>query len=207
MTKILLDMDGVLVDFMSGICKHHGRENPYEHGQNLGVWDVAKYWDMHHIDFWDGVSKEFWNNLTSTQECYALLRFCESKVGDRISILTAPPEKNPIDCANSVEGKLCWLGFRNIKYNVIFTTDKSFCANPKHILIDDADHNVDAFRAAGGKAILIPRPWNSLHDSKLSVMEHVSREWDRIHESERDSGSIGAVNTIKGWVQMCLPLS
>ena len=40
---------------------------------------------------------------------------------------------------------------------------KHFCARPDALLIDDGDHNVEAFRANGGQTILVPRPWNSLH--------------------------------------------
>ena len=43
------------------------------------------------------------------------------------------------------------------------TIRKHFCARPDALLIDDSDHNVEAFLAHGGQAILVPRPWNPLH--------------------------------------------
>ena len=40
---------------------------------------------------------------------------------------------------------------------------KAFCASSDTVLIDDADFNVEAFGEAGGRTILVPRPWNSLY--------------------------------------------
>ena len=40
---------------------------------------------------------------------------------------------------------------------------KHLCAKPGVLLIDDRDKNVADFLGLGAHAILVPRPWNSLH--------------------------------------------
>lgn len=201
-------MDGVLADFIGGICDHHQLSNPYANGEYLGKWAIDKHWGMTPSNFWRNVDDIFWANLNPTREAQWLVNFCINQVGIRdMCILTAPPE---FEYAAAIKGKRYWLAkhfARGANFNMLFGTAKMFCAAPTHILIDDADHNVDAFREAGGKAILIPRPWNSLYDSKLTVMEHVTREWEKIHESEGDSGSIGTNGRDQGWLQSLLSLS
>ena len=49
---------------------------------------------------------------------------------------------------------------------------KHLCANPETLLIDDSDKNVDSFRKCGGQAVLVPRPWNSLHG--LNALDHLT---------------------------------
>ena len=59
---------------------------------------------------------------------------------------------------------------------MIFTGAKKFIAGPGRWLIDDKDANVEAFRAAGGQAITVPRPWNSEHGKSHQVMETIRKE-------------------------------
>ena len=71
--------------------------------------------------------------------------------------------------AGSYEGKQLWIE-KNIaameKRTIITNAAKSTFAAPDALLIDDRDKNVDEFRAAGGHAILIPRPWNSSYEKR-----------------------------------------
>ena len=192
--KILLDMDGVIVDFIEGICKYHKLENPYDKGEHLGNWDVSDYWKMDKETFWTGVSSIFWRDLNPYRDYADLINLCIAKVGQKnICLLTAPPMHNAHRCSETVKGKLQWLKDRGINLPVLFGEAKHFCAGADTILIDDADHNVDAFREAGGKAILVPRPWNTQHEVKLGTVEVIRSEWDKLHDSERNSGIIGTV--------------
>ncbi len=45
--------------------------------------------------------------------------------------------------------------------NAFIGGKKHLLAHKDALLIDDRDENVAEFRHAGGKAILIPRPWNN----------------------------------------------
>ena len=53
-----------------------------------------------------------------------------------------------------------WLGEEN---NNLFICrgPKSQLANYNTVLIDDDKTNCDEFRAAGGKSVLFPQPWNN----------------------------------------------
>jgi hypothetical protein len=61
-------------------------------------------------------------------------------------------------------GKLRWIE-RHMEERwlrrYIFTPVKEAFARPGVVLIDDCDANVTAFRDAGGRAVLVPRPWNA----------------------------------------------
>jgi 5'(3')-deoxyribonucleotidase len=92
-----------------------------------------------------------------------------------ICILTGPT-KDP-EC---LAGKYEWITTVLPPYlhrQYLIGPRKQFCAHPEALLIDDSDDNVKAFRGAGGHAILVPRPWNSLH--ALNTTEYLQREFGR----------------------------
>ena len=49
---------------------------------------------------------------------------------------------------------------------------KASVCQSKTLLIDDSDKNVDSFRKCGGHAVLVPRPWNSLHG--FNALDHLT---------------------------------
>jgi hypothetical protein len=54
------------------------------------------------------------------------------------------------------------LGLENDR--VVFTSAKhKLVSGPDCVLVDDSDKHCNAWTAAGGYAILVPRPWNSQH--------------------------------------------
>ena len=178
MYKALLDMDGVLVDFMKGICAAHNRPDPYINNPlAYGEFQTEKVWGITPEEFGapiQGEALEFWTGLDKTPEADKIVRLvCREFGADNVAILTAPSKD-----AGSVPGKRAWLNrhYPYLSHNVIFTAAKGFLAGPKRILIDDRDKNVQEFKKAGGDAILVPRPWNSHFMFKDEVMETLTRE-------------------------------
>lgn len=113
--------------------------------------------------FWKSLQRDFWATLPRSSEFNILLGKALTLVDRKnISILTCPVE-DP-DC---LAGKLEWIQYYLpawLHRQYIMTPQKHLLAHcPGALLIDDCDKNIDLFRLHGGQAILVPRPWNSLH--------------------------------------------
>jgi 5'(3')-deoxyribonucleotidase len=161
---VYLDMDGVLSDFVSGI--HHAMGVPY----NIYQWPYPREWD-----FWGNgacpftlkqanqkCTARFWASLPWMEDGQAILNAVLRIVGNvkNLAVLTKPM-KNP----ESYTGKARWICIHApmLSHRLIPThIDKSEFARPGAILIDDREESVDQFRVAGGDAVLVARPWNSL---------------------------------------------
>jgi 5'(3')-deoxyribonucleotidase len=175
--KLLLDMDGVLADFVTGACTMFNAENPYHDPANAGKWDFVPLLRSNGIDlpisesgFLASLDWKFWAGLPVMHDAYVIYDICVKAVGPKnLAILTSPPETNYVDC---LFGKKEWLRkhFPNHpERNFIPTSAKEFCAHRDSFLVDDADHNIDPFTSEGGHAYLIPRIWNTRHDESRTL--------------------------------------
>lgn len=172
--KVLLDLDGVLVDFVKGVCKLHGKEDPYTDEKNHGVWNLETIFGIELTQFWKGMEHDFWYNLPAMQDAFEILEAVESVVPPADICILSSPSLNP----GSATGKIAWIERYLPAYRRRFLLGpkKDFCANPRHVLIDDYDANVAKFAKAGGKTILVPRPWNSLHPNHRDNIPDFIRE-------------------------------
>ncbi|NOQ21613.1 MAG: hypothetical protein GQ565_03035 [Candidatus Aegiribacteria sp.] len=158
-----LDMDGVLANWVGGIHKllnipFSVDKWPYKTGR--------EGWHFHNeiglsFEQIDGVCDyDLWTNLDWTPDGRDIYSYTCLVFGrHNIRLLTAPMPN-----VMSASGKVAWVQ-KNIpelsKQLIISTAPKSMFARvPDSVLIDDSSDNVDAWRAAGGRAILVPRPWN-----------------------------------------------
>ena len=170
--RILCDLDGVLADFTGGMCRAHGRSNPWTESESAGVYALDKLWGMTPAEFWRPADSEhFWAELEPTPEAFVLVRALEENVGAKnVAFLSSP--NLALSC---MAGKLRWIRqhFPDYSRRFLFGPRKEFCAgSPAHLLIDDHDSNVQDFRMAGGTAVLFPRPWNMLSGTERSL-DHV----------------------------------
>ena len=156
-------MDGVIADFVPAICQLHNKSNPYDDPKNLGNYDLAAMWHMTSEKFLEPTNDtEWWYDLDKMLDFDAIIELIYKYFAPRhICILSKIPRSAPF----AYRGKYLWCR----KYlpditNILLGTTKEFCACPDHILLDDDDFKVDKFRMAGGRAILMPRPWNSMFD-------------------------------------------
>lgn len=163
--QILLDMDGVLVDFMSGAIKalnkaYHKDITLEQYATEFGKWGTYDYYGISKKEFWQAIENVlgFWLDLQPIPWYKELYNYLSSK-GD-VTITTAPSKSN-----SCVVQKYRWLEYYlNIKKeDVIMINKKQLLVAPGNILIDDSPDNVDRFSSVGGKAILVPSTWNTVN--------------------------------------------
>ena len=177
MKKCFLDLDGVLIDFLAAALQFHGvsysyDEYPYELGNYKNC--PPPHGNLTRGEFWDAFDANFWAHLPWMHDGYQILAAVEGHFGkENVCILTSPTRNS--EC---VAGKVEWIRRELPDYRKKFLVGptKAFCASSDSVLIDDVDRNVEAFKTAGGDTILVPRPWNSMHQEKtlLHVLVELS---------------------------------
>jgi 5'(3')-deoxyribonucleotidase len=158
-----LDLDGVLADFVGGICRVFDitREQLYERWPE-GDWSVYKALQISEDQFWTDIDAwgiRFWRELQPLSDYRQILETVEERFGAKnVAILTSPP-RNPL----AVAGKVEWIQTHLPDYRRRFFVgpDKQLLAHANAVLVDDYDENIRKFREAGGQAVLCPRRWNS----------------------------------------------
>lgn len=153
-----LDMDGVLIKFVQAAIKLHNIDIKYE--------DVNWEFDKDHCakvgmtikEFWDALDYNFWANLEPTDEYLEILKIVERKFGKNVCLLSSPATTN-----GCTDGKFAWVNkwIPQYRKRVLLGACKEAIAGPSKILIDDHYENVRNFYNAGGRAVLVPRPWNN----------------------------------------------
>ena len=175
---IFLDIDGVLANFRKGI--HDTFDKFYDYPTLSPKW---KFWDD-----WPDVTFEmvnaicttsFWQNLKWMHDGHDILRAVLDKFNASQTYLLTTPMPN----LKSASGKMIWVNDNlpiYLKRTIITQAPKHLLARPDTLLIDDKDENVDGFREAGGKALLVPRPWNRLHRQAHRTSQYVKEFLERI---------------------------
>lgn len=157
-TRILLDMDGVLVDFNRGMREAHGYAE-YS-GPMPQPWDTCEWVGMTEAEWWKPADDErFWENLHWTPDgVMVLAQVLKYFEPEQVCLLTSPSL-----CPESATGKIRWIQREMPTFSRRFLIGpaKQFCAHPDALLIDDNDKNCEHFAAHGGKALRVPRPWNT----------------------------------------------
>ena len=156
MKRVLLDLDGVLVDFVGPSLALHGKSIPPADVR----WNFPQQVGIPEPEFWRPLGFDFWSNLPWTTEGKQLLH------GVRLSALSYGYITSPCGTEGCVEGKRAWAR-KNLPCKgslMLVGGAKHLLAHPNALLIDDHDANVEKFREHGGKAILVPRPWNARKD-------------------------------------------
>lgn len=170
-SAIYLDLDGVLVDFVGGVFRAFGVEGTAKH-ENVRGWDeipaevtralreqgrLLSAGAITDAAMWRQIEgAAFWANLDWLAHGRELLAVVE-ETGLPLVFMSAPC-RDPFSAA----GKLQWLE-QHVPSGVrryALTPCKHHMAHRGALLIDDGEHNVEAFRKHDGKAFLWPGPWN-----------------------------------------------
>ena len=144
---IFFDMDGTLVDHMTGVCEWTGK--------TLAELITPGQWEVPEVD-WASLPMTFWATLPTTPEFKTFAGTMSGLVPD-VYILTHACSD---DC---YAGKMFWLQqhLPAMVEKTIFTEHKHLLAAPGRTLFDDRDLHINNWVKAGGDGRLIPRLWNS----------------------------------------------
>lgn len=175
MLKCYLDLDGVLVDFTGPAHAAHGIKFshdswPYEFGSYS--WPPPAGLDKQ--EWWDKFDGDFYEYLPWTRDGKEILEIVEKKFGkENICLLTSITLEPTV-----ASGKIKWITREMPDYAKMFSITparaKAFSASKDIVLVDDSHKNTDEFRAAGGYAVCVPRPWNRYYSKDtLSTLQEV----------------------------------
>lgn len=185
-SRILLDLDEVLVDFVGPACRLHGLTNAQisrVRGRSLkSGWDivplmaevVGRSFDAE--EFWRPITGnyQFWENLPLLPWYQELLHIAIVHADDWY-IVTSPSL-----CPSSNYGKARWalnhLG--RLASKVVPTSHKHLMANERTLLIDDRPASIEKFRANDGHGIIFPALGNSW--CPVDQISHVTSELEKM---------------------------
>jgi 5'(3')-deoxyribonucleotidase len=172
---ILLDMDGVLVNFNRGAIAAH--KIPIDEDQ-ITAW---RWYDPYctENEFYSRISAipDFWINLEKHEWADELFRMCSLTA--KVIFATSP-----MLCVGCPSQKVQWL--RKHGYLAEWSTDymlgpyKELMARPNTILIDDRHKNLVDFAVKGGHTIAFPQRWNKASHEIGDRLGYVKRELNRI---------------------------
>lgn len=162
---VLLDMDGVLVDFITpALALHSGGRLESFYEQYPGQPYIQKVLGISDERFCADMDEDWWAGLEWMHDGKKILSILEDAFGrERIMIASSPVERQ-----GCVEGKRRWIR-RNLPKHYhgisgqMFGKKKWLMAHPTTLLVDDFDDQVDPFEQRGGLVLHVPRPWNRLH--------------------------------------------
>ncbi len=192
-TKIFLDLDDVLNRFTMYALAQVGcpvnfmSHDDYDPRWGFDIVGAANAilgplpFPMTPEQFWKRITYNVWATVPVAEGASLMLDRCVKLVGETNVCILTSPIRDP-HCAS---GKMTWIHDNLPPFlhrQFLIGSPKHLCASPDALLIDDSDKNVDAFCAAGGQAILVPRPWNSGH--MLDTMEHLRQVFSELHEEK-----------------------
>lgn len=152
---LLLDVDGVICNFIDGLIRSHGW--PFTHA-DFDSWDYHQKHGVSDAEMWEPTNDgKWWLGLDPYP--YASQLVSDLYKSWDIVFCTSPSRDST--CPSQ---KVQWLrkhGFmkeHDVNYQI--GKRKELNAGSGAVLLDDSDDNVRKFRQAGGNAILFPQPWN-----------------------------------------------
>lgn len=170
--KVFLDMDGVVADFTAGLCAAFNIPfTNYPYSMPHGLWDYVEYVEQYYGVTWDQVKqvcsdRSFWVELPGLPKSDNLYKALTLIYEHDVRFLTTSTG----DFDAVFDGKREWLEGRgwatsHDKRMILLEPGetKEQYARPDTVLLDDQDKNIQDFRHGGGRAILVPRPWNNRH--------------------------------------------
>jgi 5'(3')-deoxyribonucleotidase len=178
---VFLDVDGVLANWNAGVFERLGLNydyNDWPFAKGRDGWDWNKELGLSFETISDLCDFDLWANLPWLHDGKKIYEDVKRVFGQHNIRLLTTPMPNVM----SASGKMEWI-YRNLPelrgQVIISTAPKDTIATvPGSYLIDDSSTNVDRWRGAGGRAILVPRWWNDDHPLALMSADIVAGRLD-----------------------------
>lgn len=176
---ILMDMDGVMVDFVGGAARLFDRDvEELMESWPAGQFDICPVLGVSATQFWsriDRAGEEWWAYLEDYPWTRDLIEMMS--VHDGGFVISTSPSRS----CHSSSGKVRWLQsrFGGSFRGYMLGEHKHLMAKPGAILVDDNEVSVLKFREHGGEAVLFPQPWNSL-GRVVDPLGYLAGELDRL---------------------------
>ncbi len=185
--QIFVDLDDVCNHFTMHALQYMGCDcgiDDSDFPENVG-YDIVVACNLLHpvkdwtpSNFWTHLGPNVWFNMPMREDAVDLLDMCADVVGRENVFICTKCTLQPEHYA----GKIRWIYdhlpswiFSQVQINGYKETN----ARPGALLIDDSDYNIKKFRGTrGGRAILVPRPWNTLgkHNGWVNIKNWVNDE-------------------------------
>jgi len=192
--RIFLDVDGVLANWNKGAHQIHGlpyddgvegyQKWPYKRGPEGWDWNKDPKVNLSIAEMFAPMGFDFWDQLEWLHGGKELVSYLLTEHGDKLYLLTAPALTK-----GAVDGRLSWIAreIPELRKRTIICSCKEACANDDALLIDDCTKNVESFVQAGGRAIMVPRPYNTNEDlahcmRNTNYMPHVIANFFTLQE-------------------------
>lgn len=175
---IKLDLDGVAVDFVTPSLLIHGRLDLVADPTFPAVYDYWEQMGLTAEEFWKPIREagpDWWKSLPNYKWTPELLELV-ARYDPNFQIATKPVD------AGGCAAKWDWRAQYAPKQRLHITTDKIELCKPGHVLIDDAEGNIDAWNKAGGYGVLFPATYNSNRHLVGSELAYVANRLLDIHQ-------------------------
>lgn len=172
---ILIDMDGVLADFVGGVEEEFDVDlTGIDH---WGMWDEI---GISPEEFWKTIQQNnrFWADLKPYPWARSLINTVDEWAKGDTCIVTSPDR-----AVSTFAQKAYWVYNHFPHYNrkLFIGARKELMADDTTILIDDSQKNCDKFKDHGGSAITFPQLWNDLNqEPDMSCIKHVEASIEEI---------------------------
>jgi len=173
-TKIFIDLDDTLVDFMGQAAILLGYS-----GVNTKQ-DLTRFWtlvsgDQMQTELWarlNAAGSEWWANLPKLPWADDLLAAANAACDD-VVILTSPGCRSGAEIA--AKGKILW-SLREYRNNELILAHKKYmCSSPGAVLVDDWGKFTKPWEQRGGTAVKLRRDWNETGHSPDDIIDAFTR--------------------------------
>ena len=189
-SEIYLDLDDVLNTFTESFLDNFGLKPDITTLCPKIGWDMtAQINRLHGLEdddrltakaLWSMVRPSFWSAVPKAEHTDELVAMCFDLVGPNNVFVATSPTK----CSQSMAEKHKWI-IENLPeqlHRQFFVTPRKWkLSQPGSLLIDDCWSNIwsqdgPRWEARGGDYILVPRPWNTLHEQTSQAFAHIKAE-------------------------------